>query len=137
MANRNPLKSQRDCLNRASYLLLAWVFLGLGILGAFLPLLPTTVFIILAAWAFAKSSPEREAWLLNHPSFGPPLRNWRKYRAISARAKTMACCLIALSGLFSVWALHEKPLLLAITLVCLAAVVFYIYRLPLLPEKLE
>lgn len=137
MIDSDTSKAKPHSLGRLIYLLLAWVFLSLGILGAFLPLLPTTVFIILAAWAFAKSSPEREAWLLKHKTFGPPLRNWRKYRAISTRAKTMAYCLITLSGFLSVWLLQAKPVLMTVTLLCLAGVIIYISRLPVLPGQIE
>ncbi len=130
MKSRQPNKSSK--VSYAGYLTLAWIFLGLGILGAFLPLLPTTVFIILAAWAFAKSSPEREAWLLNHPKFGPPLRDWRKYRAIPIRAKCLAYGLISCSALISMWWMNAHPWLLGITLVCLTLVVIYIHRIPTL-----
>lgn len=137
MVESDPSKTKPLSLSRYTYLSLAWVFLGLGVLGAFLPLLPTTVFIILAAWAFAKSSPEREAWLLNHKTFGPPLRNWRKYGAISSRAKMMAYSLIILSGLISAWMLQARPLIMAMTLLCLSAVIVYIQRIPKLPDHLE
>ena len=64
--------------------------LMLGIIGIVTPLLPTTIFLILAAWCFGKSSPRLEAWMLNHPRFGPSLRRWREEGAIPRRAKWMA-----------------------------------------------
>ena len=134
MTDIEPPPGKSWSLSRVSWLLLAWSFLGLGVLGLFLPLLPTTVFVIVSAWAFAKSSPEREAWLLNHKVFGPPLQNWRKYGAISKRAKTMAFTLITVSAALSVWMLRPNIALIAVVLLCLAAVVFYIYRLPVMPE---
>jgi len=134
---QNKVQSSLGPFGRMTYLLSAWVFLGLGVLGVFLPLLPTTIFIILAAWAFARSSPQREAWLLNHKTFGPPLRNWRQYRAISSRGKRMALALIFISGLISGWMLYERPLLLTMVLVCLSAVSIYVSRIPLLPKSVE
>ncbi len=72
------------------------VALGAGIVGIFVPLLPTTPFIILAAYCFSRSSPRMEAWLLRQKRLGPLLRNWREHRAISTRAKIMASACIAL-----------------------------------------
>ena len=63
-------------MTRALYLVLGLGFTGLGIAGAFLPLLPTTVFLILAAGCFARSSPRLEAWILNHKQFGPLVREF-------------------------------------------------------------
>ena len=64
-----------------------WLFFGLGVVGAFLPVLPTTPLMIIALWAFSKSSERFEAWLYNHRIFGPPLQRWHKYRVIPASAK--------------------------------------------------
>jgi len=84
---------------RIFYLCLGWLMVAVGVVGAFLPVLPTTPFLLIAVWAFARSSPRLEAWLLNHPVFGKPLRDWRATGAISRRAKIMACSLMAVSYL--------------------------------------
>lgn len=83
-------------LVRTGWLLLGFVCLGLGFVGVFVPLMPTTIFIILGAACFARSSARLEAWLLGHPRFGPTLRAWRKEGAIPPRAKRMACIGIAI-----------------------------------------
>lgn len=72
---------------RFVYLGLGWFFFGIGILGAFLPVLPTTPFMILALWAFSKSSRRLRAWLYNHRIFGPPLQKWQQHRVIPTGAK--------------------------------------------------
>jgi len=72
------------------WFLFGWLAVGLGILGAFLPILPTTPFMLLAAFAFGKSSPRFHRWIVEHPTFGPPVRDWQAHGAISRRAKTMA-----------------------------------------------
>jgi len=64
--------------------------IGLGILGIALPLLPTVPFFLLAAFCFARSHPVWEQRLLDHPRYGPPLRQWRTRRAISRKAKLAA-----------------------------------------------
>lgn len=76
---------------RVSYLCLGWLMLVLGIVGAFVPLMPTTIFLILASWFFARSSPRLEAWLMDHPRFGATLRAWRTTGAVPRYAKVMAC----------------------------------------------
>ncbi|WP_374786226.1 YbaN family protein [Paenochrobactrum gallinarii] len=73
------------------YMLLGFMMLALGIIGAFLPVMPTTIFIILAAWFFGRSSPKFEAKLLAHPQFGPMLIKWREKGAVPVKAKFFAC----------------------------------------------
>jgi hypothetical protein len=83
------------------------LFVALGFIGALLPLMPTTIFLILAAGCFARSSPRLEAWLLNHPRFGPTLRAWRAEGAIGRRAKIAACSGIALG--YALFWLGARP----------------------------
>lgn len=75
---------------RLIYLIAGCLVLVLAIVGAVLPVMPTTVFVILAAWCLGKSHPRLEAWLLSHPVFGPPLRDWRQRGAISPLSKALA-----------------------------------------------
>lgn len=76
---------------RLGYFALGWVMVALGFIGALLPLMPTTIFLVLAAGCFGRSSPRFEAWLLNHPKFGGSLRAWQTYGAIPRKAKIAAC----------------------------------------------
>lgn len=75
---------------RAAYLAIGLVCVGLGVLGAFLPVLPTTPFLLISLWAFSKSSVRLEVWLLEHKRFGPPLVAWRTNRVIPLPAKLTA-----------------------------------------------
>ncbi|MFP4561097.1 MAG: YbaN family protein [Thiohalorhabdus sp.] len=70
--------------------LFGWCNVGLGVAGILLPLLPTTPFLLVAAWAFGRSSERARRWLLTHPRFGPYLRDWREHRAIPRRGKWIA-----------------------------------------------
>ncbi|RKE86108.1 YbaN family protein [Rhizobium sp. AG855] len=75
----------------------AWLLVAIGVVGVFLPILPTTPFIILAAALFARSSPRFERWLLDHPRYGQPLTDWRREGAISRRAKIASVSLMSMS----------------------------------------
>ena len=75
---------------RPLWLLLGITSLALGIVGVVLPLLPTTPFVLLSAYCFARSSPRLHDWLIGHRIFGPLIHNWERHKAISPRAKVMA-----------------------------------------------
>ncbi len=104
-------------MRRPLYLALGFLSLGLGILGAFLPLLPTVPFVILAAFCFARGNPAMERRLLDHPRFGPAIRTWRERGAISLRGKRMALLAFAASAAIGLatltWPYNLLPLLAA------------------------
>ncbi len=72
------------------YLCAGYCVLGIGIAGIFVPLLPTTPFLILAAVCFLKSSPKKHAWLVNHKIFGFYIKSYLQFRAIPKKAKISA-----------------------------------------------
>lgn len=101
---------KRTALNertRAGFIALGFFFVFLGVVGAVVPLMPTTIFLILAAWCFSRSSPRLEAWTLNHPRFGRTLRDWRDEGAMPIRAKLMACSGMAFG--YVLFCLAAKP----------------------------
>jgi len=73
----------------------------IGAIGIPLPLLPTTPFLLLAAFAFARSSERMHQWLLNHKTFGPFIENWQKHGSIDPRSKRIALLVIVLTPLLS------------------------------------
>lgn len=75
---------------RLAYLGLGLLCVGLGVIGAFLPVMPTTVFLLIALWAFSRSSERLERWLLDHPRFGPRLAEWRAHHTIPLAVKLTA-----------------------------------------------
>jgi uncharacterized membrane protein YbaN (DUF454 family) len=104
-------------VTRAIFLGLGWLFVGLGVVGAALPVLPTTPFLILAAACFARSSPRLEARLLADPRFGPLLRDWRERGAIPRPAKVLAFAGMAAGyGLFWLFARPGVPLAASVAL---------------------
>lgn len=80
---------------RALFVLLGFLFVGLGVAGAILPVLPATPFFLLAAACFARASARFYNWLLNNPTFGPTIVEWRRYRSIRFRTKIWAIVLMA------------------------------------------
>lgn len=77
--------------------ILGWLCVGLGALGAVLPVLPTTPFLLVALWAFSHSSPRFHGWLLHHRWLGRHVRDWERHRVIPRRAKVIALASMALS----------------------------------------
>ena len=97
---------------RILWLAAGLLFTALGIIGAFLPVMPTTVFLLVAAACFARSSPRLYGWLVNHPVFGPPIRNWHENGAVSRASKRLAIgTMAAVFGISLVLGLSWKVLL--------------------------
>ena len=109
-----------------TYRIIGFVSLSIGVLGVFLPLLPTTCFILLAAWAFSKSSPPFYQALYNHRVFGGIIRDWQAHRAMSLKAKLIASLSIvvsfSLSLLFINMSMVGMLVVLGIMLVLLASI---------------
>lgn len=84
------------------YKALGFLFIGLGFIGIFLPLLPTTPFILLAAGCFAKSSERWYNWLLSNRTFGPMIKNWEEHQCISCNSRRIAVLSVIFFGGYSV-----------------------------------
>jgi uncharacterized membrane protein YbaN (DUF454 family) len=114
---------------RLLWLSAGWIAIALGVAGLFLPLLPTTPFLLLAAAAFARGAPGLHSRLLAHPRLGPPIRDWQAHGAISRRAKLYA--LAAMAGALLLAALMRlHPLLLTIQAGISVAVAVFILTRP-------
>lgn len=90
-------------ITRFCLITLGLICVGLGILGVFLPILPTTPFMLLALGLFARSSDRLHKWLLNHRVFGKTLRDYKKNKAISKRAKIVSLTAIWATMIFSIF----------------------------------
>jgi uncharacterized membrane protein YbaN (DUF454 family) len=93
---------------RRLYLAAGVFFVGLGVVGAILPLLPTVPFLLLAAFCFARSNPAWEQRILEHPSYGPQIRDWRERGAISRKTKALSIATLV-AGVGFTWATLGFP----------------------------
>ena len=104
--------------------------IALGLAGLVLPVLPTTPFILLAAFCFARASPRLHQWLLRSPTFGPMIREWQQHRAIPWRTKLTAIALMSATMAGSiVLFVRPWPLQVGLSLLGLALAV-WLYRIP-------
>ena len=107
-------------MKRPIYKALGIASATLGAIGAALPIMPTVPFLLLAVYFFARSSPELEQRILDHPVWGPQVKDWRERRAISRRSKAIAILSIA-AGVVFTWYTLGAPyyyVSLAILVVC-------------------
>lgn len=117
---------------RPLWLILGILAVGLGIAGVFLPLLPTTPFLLVAAFAFARSSPRLHDWLINHRQFGPMIENWRRHGAISKRAKTLAVVAMVAAVLLS-WGAGFSTTIILVQIAVMGCVSLFILTRPNAP----
>lgn len=107
-------------LTKPFYMTMGWISLLLGIIGAFLPLLPTTPFLILSSYCFSKSSKRMHIWLTTNPYFGSVIIDWEQNKVIRPKAKTLAILmlwiLLGLSITFGKLNLALKVMLMCIGL---------------------
>lgn len=110
-------------------IVLAVTSLGLGIVGLFLPVLPTVPFILLSAWAAARSSPRLLAWLEAHSAFGPMLTEWRRGGVVRRRAKWLATVTMSGSAIIMLLILPERWIAL-VAIAVMACVLGWLWQRP-------
>ena len=118
------------------YFVLGWVFVVLATLGIFLPLLPTTPFLLLASSCFLRSSPRWQAWLMRSRWFGPMLRDWNEHRAVRRPVKVVAVVTMSLVFVFAMlrdlhWAIRAGIFVLG------GIGLWVVWRLPVRPGPVE
>ena len=123
-------------MKRTILISLGLLCVGLGFVGVFVPGIPTTIFLIIALWAFTKSSEKLRYWLLHHKRFGPILNNWQEYKVVPLRAKILMVVLMSLAVILFYYS--SQSLILTIGLIIiLVSVAIYVISLPSkIPENL-
>jgi len=102
---------------RFLWLAVGWLFVALGVIGIVLPLLPTTPFLLLAAFSFSRGSPRLLNWLLDHAHLGPPVHQWRAHGAIATRFKVAALVFMAASvGLSLLYGVPKAGLIIQVVI---------------------
>lgn len=115
---------------RVLLIVLGFVFVAIGIAGVILPVLPATPFFLLAAACFARASERFYNWLLNNPTVGPTVREWRRYRSIRYRTKLLAIALMAVTLSVSIVFFVPDPYLKAGLAVLGVLLAIWLWRIP-------
>lgn len=121
-------------MRRTILLMIGWLAVGLATLGVVLPLLPTTPFLLLAAWCFSHSSPRFHHWLLYRSWFGGYLRYWQQYRAMPPGAKPRAIGLVLVTFAVSLW-LVKMAWVRILLLVILTVLLVFLWRIPVVDKE--
>ena len=116
-------------MKRTILISLGWLCVGLGFVGVFVPGIPTTIFLIIALWAFTKSSEKLRHWLLNHKRFGPILNNWQQHKVVPRRAKILMVLLMSLAVVLFYYSLQNLYLTIGLIII-LVSVAIYVISLP-------
>lgn len=119
-------------IHRAFWISVGATSVGLGVVGIVLPLLPTTPFLLLAAFCFARGSDGLHRWLVEHARLGPPIEAWRQYGAISRSAKWTATALLGGMLVLSV-AMRMPEWVIAVQAIVAVAVGYFLWSRPLPP----
>ena len=116
-------------MKRTILISLGWLCVGLGFIGVFVPGIPTTIFLIIALWAFTKSSKKLRHWLLNHKRFGPILNNWQQHKVVPRRAKILMVVLMSFAVVLFYYSLQNLYLTIGLIII-LVSVAIYVISLP-------
>ena len=116
-------------MKRTILISLGWLCVGLGFVGVFVPGIPTTIFLIIALWAFTKSSEKLRHWLLNHKRFGPILSNWQKHQVVPRRAKILMVVLMSVAVILFYYSSQNLILTIGLIII-LVSVAIYVISLP-------
>lgn len=124
----------RTTPRRAIWLVTGLIAFGCGLAGVVLPLVPTTPLMLLAAFAFARSSPRLHRWLVGHRRFGPMIRDWQEHGSIGRRAKVLA--VVAMAATFAgSWLAGFGAMVLAIQAVTLGLAGTFVLSRPSTPQQ--
>jgi uncharacterized membrane protein YbaN (DUF454 family) len=113
--------------------LLGWFFFGLGAVGVVVPGLPTTPFMLLALWAFSRSSKRFHDWLYSHPFFGPPLQAWDRHGVISLPVKIIALITMVGALTYMVFGARVPAWISMATAAVMAYGAYFVLRRPSAP----
>ncbi len=127
----HEVKETKNFLLKWLWVFLGCLFVGLGAIGAVIPGMPTTVFLVLAAACFIRSSQKLYDWLIANKTFGPYLKDYREGKGIPFRAKIVALAMIVIFVSFAVFfAIEVKPIKILVGLIGLIGFLFVSFKVP-------
>jgi uncharacterized membrane protein YbaN (DUF454 family) len=115
--------------------ILGWFFFALGAVGVVVPGLPTTPFMLLALWAFSRSSKRFHDWLYSHPFFGPPLQEWERHRVISLRVKALSLVAMVSALAYMVFGARVPAWVAVLTASIMAYGAYFVWTKPSSPPS--
>ena len=127
----HTVKEAKNPLLRFLWVGLGCLFVGLGAIGAVVPGMPTTVFLVLAAACFIRSSQRLYDWLISNKTFGPYLKDYREGKGIPRRAKVLALSMIVIFVSFAVfYAIEATQIKVLVGLIGLIGFLFVFFKVP-------
>ncbi len=127
----HQVKEAKNPLLRVLWVGLGCLFVGLGAIGAVVPGMPTTVFLVLAAACFIRSSQRLYDWLISNKTFGPYLKDYREGKGIPRRAKVLALSMIVIFVSFAVfYAIEATQIKVLVGLIGLIGFLFVFFKVP-------
>jgi uncharacterized protein len=127
-------KNDTGTFRRYLYLIVGSLALGAGVLGVFLPILPTTPFVLLAAWCFLRSSNKLYMWVVNNETFGPTVKNYQEGKGITQKTRIRAIVMMWAAISVSVYFFVSNLYVIALMYLIAISVSLYLYRLPTITE---
>jgi len=136
-SDREPKIKITNCWARWALIGFGWLNVVIALIGVVVPGLPTTVFLIVAFWAFSNSSERFQKWMWNHPRFGPSIRHWHNHRVIPKRAKILAVTMMTLSFTYLTFFVADSPMMpVLLALVMVPGGIYVVTRDSLPPDDL-
>ena len=129
-AEMDPIAVPRSRAARLGLIVLGWLMVALGVVGVLMPVVPSAPFLLVALWAFSKSSRRFHDWLYHHPVFGPPLREFRAYRVVPWHAKAAAGLGMAGSATYVIGFTAAPWYAVALMIAVMLAVLGYLMTCP-------
>ena len=127
-------KKDTGTIKRYIYLIVGSLALAAGILGVFLPILPTTPFVLLAAWCFLRSSEKLYEWVINNETFGPTVLNFQQGKGITQKTRIRAIVMMWVTISVSAYFFVSNLYVIALMYLIAISVSLYLFRLPTVIE---
>jgi uncharacterized membrane protein YbaN (DUF454 family) len=130
----NETRSFTGSMKKGIYFIIGCISLAAGIIGVFLPVIPTTPFVLLSGWCFFRSSERLYQWVISNETFGPTIENYHSGKGIAVKTKIRGVVMMWLTITVSVYFYITNIYLIALLYLMSIGVTIYIYRLPTIKE---